>query len=342
MSLTEYAFTLLAAFVLTGMLAGIYRSYAMRHGIMDVPTQRSSHVRATPRGGGGAIIVGLVAVVAWLWWQGSVSSDMLWVLLVAGGGVGGIGWLDDLYRVSVRGRMVVHFLSAVALIMLLGGIPKLPLFGQAVELGGFGYVLTLLYIVWLLNLYNFMDGIDGIAGIEALTVCVGALVIFSVGGAVGNPGLLLALAGAVSGFLIWNFPRACLFMGDSGSGFIGVLFAAISLQAGMVAPELIFVWLILLGCFVVDATMTILFRFARGERIHEAHRDHAYQHAALRHKSHIMVSLSVGAINLVWLLPVAVLVSRQVVGPVVGLAVAYMPLVFVCLHYKAGRPFSGN
>lgn len=340
MSVTEHVLTILAGFMLTGTLAGIFRHYAVRHGMLDIPTHRSSHVHATPRGGGGAIIIGLLLVVSWLWWHERVSTNTLWILLVAGGAVGGIGWLDDLYRVSVRGRMVVHFLSAIALIMLIGGVPKFPLLGQSADLGLAGYVFSLLYIVWLLNLYNFMDGIDGIAGIEALTVCVGALVIFSFGGAVGEPGLFLALAGVAGGFLIWNFPRARIFMGDSGSGFLGVLFAIISLQAGMAAPELFVAWLILLGCFVVDATMTIAFRFVRREKLHEAHRDHAYQHAALRHGSHVIISLIVGMINLIWLLPLAVLVSRQVMAPIVGLFVAYVPLVFVGLHYRAGRSLS--
>lgn len=112
----------------------------------------------------------------------------------------------------------------------------------------------------------------------------------------------------------------------------------LSLQAGWVAPRLFWGWVILLGVFIVDATVTLLRRIARRERFYEAHRSHAYQHAALRWGSHRPVTLAAAAITLGWLLPVAVLVARGFLDGAVGVVVAYVPLVALALWLRAGAP----
>ena len=214
--------------------------------------------------------------------------------------------------------------------------------GQVVDLSWLGQGLAVLYLVWLLNLYNFMDGIDGIAGIEAITVCGGGVLLgwlffgadWSAYLSLGQPALLLAAATA--GFLLWNFPRAKIFMGDAGSGFVGLLLGLLSLHAGWLAPELFWGWGILLGVFVVDATLTLLRRLLRRERVYEAHRSHAYQHAARHHGSHIPISLTVAAINLLWLLPLATLVVLGHLNGLAGILLAWTPLVILALYYQAG------
>ena len=112
-----------------------------------------------------------------------------------------------------------------------------------------------------------MDGIDGIAGIEAITVCLGGSLAYALSAPAGQswlaPALLLS---AVAGFLFWNFPQARIFLGDSGSGFLGLILGLLSIQAAQVDPELFWCWLILLGAFIVDATTTLLRRVIRGGR----------------------------------------------------------------------------
>ena len=149
-----------------------------------------------------------------------------------------------------------------------------------------------------------------------------------------SPVLLVA---AVMGFLIWNFPKAKIFMGDAGSGFIGIILGIFSVQAAWVAPELFCGWIILLGVFIVDATVTLLRRVLRGERFYEAHRSHAYQHAAQRW-GHFRVTVSVAIINVLWLLPLAcfsVLYPRLGVGL---MFLALLPLMVIAIHLGAGRP----
>ena len=125
-------------------------------------------------------------------------------------------------------------------------------------------------------------------------------------------------------------------MGDSGSGFLGLTLGLLSIQAAQVNPELFWCWLILLGVFIVDATTTLLRRVIRGETFHEAHRSHAYQYAARRLATHRYVSIMVGLINLLWLLPLALLVTRGSLSGLTGLLIAYAPLVGCAFLCKAG------
>jgi Fuc2NAc and GlcNAc transferase len=120
------------------------------------------------------------------------------------------------------------------------------------------------------------------------------------------------------------------------------MLAALSLRAGAAAPELLWAWLILLGVFIVDATMTLGRRSLRGERIYEAHRTHAYQRAALRVGNHRPVTFAVASINVVWLLPIALLVASGIVDGTIGLAVAYTPLVLAAWQLGAGAPTPGR
>ena len=210
------------------------------------------------------------------------------------------------------------------------------------NLGVIGLILCALYLVWMLNLYNFMDGIDGIAGIEAITVTLtgAALSMWFVmpSSSACSAVVLLALlaAAAVLGFLVWNFPPAKIFMGDAGSGFLGILMGTLSLMAGLEVPALFWSWVILLGVFVVDATVTLFRRLARRQRLYEAHRSHAYQFAARCLGAHLPVSLMVGLINLCWLLPIAYFVATGGISGVVGVLIAYVPLVGLAWYLKAG------
>jgi Fuc2NAc and GlcNAc transferase len=146
----------------------------------------------------------------------------------------------------------------------------------------------------------------------------------------------MLLLAAVAGFLCWNFPPARIFMGDAGSGFLGLMLGLLSIQAAGVNPDFFWAWLILLGVFVVDATVTLLRRLMRRQKLYEAHRSHAYQYASRKYGAHRPVTLAAGAINLLWLMPLAMLVGLGYVDGALGLLVAYAPLVRVAFLFKAG------
>lgn len=325
--------------VATWWLTGWFRRYAVAHPLLqDVPSARSSHTEVTPRGGGVAIVLTVLAGLVVL----GTTNVMGWadVCGIAGGGaiVALIGYVDDRGHIPAHWRLLGHAAGALWLLAWMGGLPPLAVAGLVLQPGTLSNVLAALYLVWLLNLTNFMDGIDGIAGLETITVCLGGILAYGVASPGDHHWLPAAiLLAAAAGFLAWNWPPARIFMGDAGSGFLGIVLGALSLQAGQAAPRLFWSWLILLGVFIVDATLTLFRRLASGDRVYEAHRTHAYQHAAQRWGAHRPVTLAVGIINVCWLLPIALLVARGwLVGPA-GVALAYTPLVGVAVWLGAGK-----
>jgi Fuc2NAc and GlcNAc transferase len=167
-----------------------------------------------------------------------------------------------------------------------------------VQLGPIGGLLAVLGIVWATNLYNFMDGIDGIAGGQALCAGVfgGALLLLS--GSAGLAAVAFLVAAATAGFLAWNWAPAKIFMGDVGSGFLGFSFGTLAVASENDGGVPLLLWVLLLGVFVVDATVTLLRRTLAGEVPYAAHRDHAYQRAVRSGWSHARVSGWVVAFNL--------------------------------------------
>jgi len=330
-------FVVFVVFFVSLVLTGGLRRYALARSLMDVPNARSSHSVPTPRGGGVAIVLGFLSVLPVLAFLGGISWTFTWALLGAGAGIALLGFLDDHGHIAARWRLLGHFLGAIWALFWLGGLPALELFGFVLDLGWLGHVLAAIYLVWMLNLYNFMDGIDGIASVEAICACLGACLLYWLGGFESLILAPLVLAMAVAGFLYWNFPPARIFMGDAGSGFLGIILGVLSLQAAWSSPKLLWVWLILLGVFIVDATLTLLRRLLRGDKVYEAHRSHAYQFASRHYGRHLPVTLVVMAINLFWLLPLAACVVLWNMDGALALILAYVPLLVLAVRFHAGE-----
>jgi Fuc2NAc and GlcNAc transferase len=317
-------------------LTAALRRYALARSIIDIPNARSSHSIPTPRGGGVAIVVAFLLTVPVLSQLGLVALEYSVALGGAGALVAIIGFMDDHGHIAARWRLLGHFSAAVWALFWLNGLAPLTLFGENFDLSWLGHVLAAFYLVWILNLYNFMDGIDGIASVEAVQACLSACVLYMLAGSMDLIWSPLVLAAAVLGFLFWNFPPAKIFMGDAGSGFLGMAIGVISLQAAWASPDLFWAWLILLGVFIVDATVTLLRRLLRGEKIYEAHRSHAYQFASRRYGRHLPVTLAVAAVNLFWLFPLAASVVLWSIDGVLALTVAYIPLLLLANKFNAG------
>ncbi|WP_341646865.1 MraY family glycosyltransferase [Thauera sp. SDU_THAU2] len=337
----DHAWLLAAVALAAGLMTGGLRRYALTRSLLDRPNARSSHSVPTPRGGGMAIVLAFLAALFWLSFDDALPQSWAWALLGAGGGVALIGFLDDHGHVAARWRLLAHFCAAAWILASLGGAPPITVLSVDIAQSWIGTGLAAIYLVWVLNLYNFMDGIDGIAGVEAVCTGLGGAALYLLAGEPALALLPLSLAATAAGFLYWNFPPARIFMGDAGSGFVGLMLGAMSLQAGWISPALFWSWLILLGVFVVDATLTLLRRLFRGERVHEAHRRHAYQFAARQLGSHRPVTLAVSALNLGWLLPLALLVGEGRLGGISGMTIAYLPLVALALHFRAGAVENG-
>ncbi|SFA70087.1 Fuc2NAc and GlcNAc transferase [Pseudomonas sp. NFIX10] len=303
---------------------------------MDIPNERSAHSVPTPRGGGVAIVVSFLLVLPVLAELDLLGTAALYGLLGSGGIVALIGFVDDHGHIAARWRLLGHFIAAAWALFWLDGLAPMELFDTTIALGWFGHLLALIYLVWMLNLYNFMDGIDGLASAEGISSCLGMCLVYWFSDGVDLTWAPLMLAAAMAGFFWWNFPPARIFMGDAGSGFLGLILGVFALEAAWHKPELLWSWIILLGVFIVDATWTLARRLIRGDKVYQAHSSHGYQHAA-RRVGHKSVTLTVVAINVVFLLPVSIMVALNQLSVVVGLLVAFVPLAFIGYLSGAGE-----
>ncbi|WP_285430511.1 glycosyltransferase family 4 protein [Pseudomonas sp. fls2-241-R2A-110] len=333
-----FLWLLLAVFVVSWGLTLVLRRYALANSLMDTPNERSSHSVPTPRGGGVAIVVSFLLALLILRGLDLMSLATLVGLLGSGLLVALIGFADDHGHIAARWRLLGHFAASIWALYWLGGSPGVTVFGLTLDPGWIGNILFVLYLVWMLNLYNFMDGIDGLASAEAISVCLGMLLVYWFSANLELAWGPLALVAAVAGFLCWNYPPAKIFMGDAGSGFLGIVLAGMSIEAASRSPELLWSWLIMLGVFIVDATWTLMRRLLRGEKVYEAHRSHGYQYASRKHRSHKTVTLASIAINFVWLMPLSIAVASGWIPGFFGMVVAYAPLLFIARTYKAGEP----
>lgn len=283
-----------AAFALSCLGTRVLVTLLRREAVLDLPNERSSHVVPTPRGGGIAVIATIA--VSWVGLAGLGLTEPKHLAVVAGMvGLAAVSWIDDLRGLSPGLRLLAQ-LGAVA-----AGFWALPdgLVFQGVLPPAFDVVATALLWVWFANLFNFMDGIDGIAGSEAAAIGLGLglLTMFGEGRDLAIAGPAVAVAYAALGFLVWNWAPARIFLGDVGSvplGYaLGFLLYQLALRGEWQAA------LILPAYFLADATLTLLRRLLRGERVWRAHREHFYQRAVQRGLGHDAVVQYVAAADLV-------------------------------------------
>jgi Fuc2NAc and GlcNAc transferase len=324
------------------ILTDLARRYATRRNILDIPNARSSHSLPTPRAGGLALVATYAVALPVLQLDRLIDLTSVIILLMCGGIVAVAGFVDDRHSLPASVRLCAHVLAAgIFLIwMYRQSAPWLP----AVGFGNVwvGALCALFALTWSTNLFNFMDGIDGLAGSEAVFVTAAAAWINSRQGDPGITAAMLCLCAASAGFLIWNWPPARVFMGDVGSGFLGLMIPMLELEASVRGAIPLQVWVILGGLFLSDATVTLLRRMIGGQRWAEAHRSHAYQRLARRYKSHRLVTMGSIAINMLWLLPWAWYADASPQHATASLVVALVPIFFLVVTAGAGKPDSAD
>ena len=279
---------LTTTFISSALLTYTIRHFANKKELLDHPNERSSHTVATPKGGGLAIMVSFYTALLFLYLNTKIESDLFFALLSALP-VLAVSLVDDLYPLSSRLRFGIQLFSAALALYFLGGIDTLD-FGIFALHGKWLNIIAVIGIVWITNLYNFLDGIDGYAASEALFIALGAYILF------GSEAALF-LAAASGGFLLFNWHRASIFMGDVGSAPLGFIFAVFIVHDG--ASPYFLDWLMLLSLFWFDATYTLLRRAKRREKLSEAHKKHAYQRLTQAGLSHSSVVLLAMTLNLI-------------------------------------------
>jgi len=283
--------TYLLCFAAAALLTHFIKKAALRFSLLDQPNARSSHLTSTPKGGGLAILIVFYAALSYLFYIGHLENTLYYALMCSLP-VAAVSFLDDLKELSADIRVIVQVISSTAALFMLGGVSSMD-FGLFELHGVWLNIVALGTIVWLTNLFNFLDGLDGYAAGETIFVGIGAWLLFGF-----EPGLLLAAATA--GFLLFNWHKASIFMGDVGSATLGFIFAVCALHSAS-GPELIG-WMVLLSLFGFDATVTLWRRWRNGEQVTHAHKKHAYQRLHQSGFSHAQVVLCGMGINLILLL----------------------------------------
>jgi glycosyltransferase WbpL len=286
--------TALVAFAVVLVATPAVRFAAARSGLLDVPGPRSSHARVTPRGGGLVLVAALAAAVAFLapapWWR---RPDVA-ALLLGAGALAGLGLADDRFSLPATWRLAFQAGAAAAVVAVTGGFARVPLPPPLdVPLGPLADALAVVWIVAVVNFYNFLDGIDGLAALQGAVTGLG---IALAGWDPFAASFGAALAGGCAAFLCFNWSPARIFLGDTGSLFLGFGFAALPLLApAPQRPRAVFFVVLSLWLFLADATVTLGRRLARGARWDEAHREHLYQRLVKAGSSHRAVALAIGA-----------------------------------------------
>jgi UDP-N-acetylmuramyl pentapeptide phosphotransferase/UDP-N-acetylglucosamine-1-phosphate transferase len=273
----------------------MFRRNSLKRQWVDVPNERSSHDRPTPRGAG--LVIALISLSAYcligIWYP----TFFFWGYLGGAALIAVVSWLDDLYSIPFFVRLIAHFAAALAVVVDVGIAPLMLQTGRfSPEAANVCFALAVLWIVWVINLYNFMDGIDGIAGLQALVAA--AFWAFLSSGSGGTFLFEIVITGACLGFLFHNWHPARVFLGDVGSAFLGFTFAVSPLllmnESRGFSAALSIAGLFVLWPFVFDATWTLLVRALNGERFWRPHRKHLYQRLVISGYSHSFVAAFYG------------------------------------------------
>jgi len=288
----DFTFIAIALFSFFFTVAGLHFliPVLVKNQFVDIPNIRSSHSKHTPRGGGLAIVFGILL--------GSVLAGFCGYAIpegsfyIAPGIVFVTSFFDDRKSLPVLTRLVLHSLAAGVVIYGTGGLNYLPLpFLAPIALGIWAIPLTYIWILAVLNIYNFLDGIDGFSASQAIVAGV-SIAIMDWGGTGMVIGLLVFCTSM--GFLVYNWHPAKVFMGDVGSITLGFLFASLPFYIKSIPSESgVFVMAIFLWFFISDGVFTIFRRLINKEKIWEAHRSHLFQRLVKTGMRHDQVTLLV-------------------------------------------------
>lgn len=255
------------AFVAWAVIALLRRSRWARL-LADHPNERSLHAASMPRVGGLGIFAGILPIAAW------VAHGPMAATLACAFALMLVSLADDVRSLPIEVRLPAHVTAAVVVVLA----------SASASQPGWGWIESLLWVaalVWMTNLFNFMDGTDGLAGGMAAIGFAALAIGAAAAGQVPLAIIATAVASASAGFLPHNFPPARVFMGDAGSIPLGFLAAALGMHGALANAWPAWFAFLVFSPFIVDATVTIVRRLLRGERIWIAHRSHAYQRLVL-------------------------------------------------------------
>lgn len=297
---------------------------------MDIPNERSSHTIPTPRGGGLAIVISWYIGISLMFYLNLLNKN-LYLALISGVLLAVISLIDDMTTLKPAIRMAVQLISVLIAFYFLGGIKPVLFFNIELLPATVMYIITIVGMVWFINLFNFLDGIDGYASIEAIALA-SAFFIFT------GQSFNLVLIASVLGFLIWNWPKAKIFMGDVGSTQLGFIIVVLAIYFHNENQLPILSWLILSAPFWFDATLTLYRRWRNREILSQAHRKHVYQRLVQSGFAHLEVDIYLTVLNVILCVLVVLSLKYNVLQlPLLLLTIGLMYLIV--LYADKRKPF---
>ena len=273
-----YIILLILSFVLTYLI----KIYALKKSLLAEVNERSSHTIPTPHGGGIAIAMTWFLGLIYLFIFNEIEPQLFYALM-AGTLLSLVSFLDDIYDLSAKLRLVVQATVAGVGLYFLGGFEILDFGLFQITSSLFNNLFAVILIMWFINLYNFLDGINGYAGSEAIFLALAGFLLF------GDNHFLILLV-SVLGFLYWNWNQAKIFMGDVGSTLLGYNVAIFTIYYSNQESSDFWIWIVLFSLFWFDATITLLKRALNGEVLSQAHKKHLYQRLTQQGWSHYKVT----------------------------------------------------
>jgi UDP-GlcNAc:undecaprenyl-phosphate/decaprenyl-phosphate GlcNAc-1-phosphate transferase len=296
--------------------------------LADRPNERSLHTSPIPRVGGLGLMAAALPIAAWL------GDDAIRVVVSCAAVLVLVSAMDDHRSLPIQVRLPAHIAAATLAVFLIAS-PGAARTG----LGVVEAAAAILAIAWMTNLFNFMDGSDGLAGAMAT---IGFATLGAGASAAGMPALALpcwAIAAASVAFLARNFPPARVFLGDAGSVPLGFLAGSLGLAGVLAHAWPLWFPLVVFSPFIVDATVTLLRRTARGHPFWIAHRDHYYQRLVLAGWSKPAIAIAYGSVMAA---AAASALAGRAAGDQIGFgiilawAVFYL-LVIITIERRVGR-----
>jgi Fuc2NAc and GlcNAc transferase len=310
----------IALFLLSFILTYFIKEHAIKNSLVAAITERSSHTVPTPHGGGIAIAISWFIGLSYLFFTNEIDTSLYYTLMV-GIIISVVSYVDDLFELSAKIRLITQTLVAVSGLYFLGGFESFNLFFFSINNPIITNIFAFFMIVWFINLYNFLDGIDGYAGSESLFLGLAGFLLF--GGV-----HFLVLVTVVLGFLVWNWHKAKIFMGDVGSTLLGYNIAIFTIYYANQEATNFWIWIILFGLFWFDATLTLFRRYRNKEKLSQAHKKHAYQRLHQSGWKHDKVVITSLFINLL-LFGLVYFISPIYIALTLSLIVLYATMRFI-------------
>ena len=315
-----------------------YKSLAIRKAIIANTNERTLHQQPIPHGGGIVFSTLFVLAVFVLGMLHIISFEMLMVIGMGGFTATLFGFVDDATDLRASVKLIIQSILAGWVLFWLDGGVLATVEWLPVWLSWF---LTWFLLVWMMNLYNFMDGVDGMAASGAVFVAMALIVVLLMTGEFSSLVLLFSLlALSCSGFLLYNWPPASIFMGDSGSVFLGYLFGSLIIKTTMTGEISIWTWIVVFGYFFAETNLTIFLRILFVKKWYHAHKSHAYQNLARVLNSHIKVTGAVQIYHFLYLLPITIWTVLTPNWAPVATIMALMPAAIITFRF--GPIFSSD